>query len=229
MAKKIYSIDELSSKIDEDLSWRKKELQYIKTQIPDKKSSKQDTLLRSAIPILYAHWEGFVKMSAEFYLKFVASKYIKHSELKPQFIALSLAKLINDTAINNIESRTAIIENLLLKLNKSSNIPTKNIINTKSNLNYSVFKEIIYTLSLSVGAFSNYESYINDLVDTRNHIAHGNQKFVDYKTCIGMFDDMFAIMETLKNEILNSAVQENYKIRSIRTVNEIIISDGNNT
>lgn len=217
MAKKIYLINELSNKIDEDLSWRKKELQYIKSQIPNNKSSKQEALLRSAIPILYAHWEGFVKVSTESYLKFVASKYIKHSELQPQFIALSLAKLINDTSVNNIESRTAIIKNLLDTFNKSSNIPTKNIINTKSNLNFSVFKEILFILSLSATPYIIYESYIDDLVDTRNHIAHGNQKIIDYMTCMNMFDDMFSIMEILKNDILNSAVLENFRSPSIST------------
>lgn len=62
MSDKIFTVEDLVTKIDEDLSWRKKELYFIKTQIPKDKSPKQSAYLRLAIPLLYAHWEGLLNL-----------------------------------------------------------------------------------------------------------------------------------------------------------------------
>lgn len=215
MSDKILTIDDLVNKIDEDLSWRKKELHYIKTQIPKDKSPKQASYLRLAIPLLYAHWEGFAKSSMEAYLKYVSLKFLKHTDLKPQFVALSLSKLLGLSEIKNLVGKTTIVKELLSRLNEKAKIPTKEVIQTKSNLKYDVFREIVYTLSLSEATFSSYESFINDLVDTRNHIAHGNYLRVEYNECIMMCDDLTSLLETLKTEIINSAVLELYKNSSL--------------
>ena len=211
MSDKIFTVEDLVTKIDEDLSWRKKELYFIKTQIPKDKSPKQSAYLRLAIPLLYAHWEGFAKSSMEAYLKFVSLKYLKHTDLKPQFIALSLSQLLGLSEIKNLEGKTIIVKELLSRLNDKAKIPTKEVIQTKSNLRYDVFREIIYTLSLSETVFSKYKSFIDDLVDTRNHIAHGNYLRVEYNDCITMCNDLTSLLETLKTEIINSAVLELYK------------------
>jgi hypothetical protein len=64
-----------------DYAWRRKELKLIKDQIPNKNSPKQNAALRFSVPILYAHWEGFVKKSCELYLEYVAKKYLKPNEV----------------------------------------------------------------------------------------------------------------------------------------------------
>lgn len=211
MGNKIITIDNLVDSIDNDLSWRKKELHYIKTLIPKEKSPKQSSYLRLAVPLLYAHWEGFAKSSMEAYLKYVALRNLKHTDLRPQFIALSLSKLLGLSEIKNLEGKTSIVSTLLLKLNDRAQIPTKDIIQTKSNLRYDVFREIIFTLSLSEEKFTIYKSFIDDLVDTRNHIAHGNYLKVEYKECITMCDDLTTLLEILKTEIVNSATLELFK------------------
>ena len=75
MAKKVFSFDDLTSLIGEDYSWRRKELKIIKNQIPSTNSPLQNASLRFAVPILYAHWEGFAKKSCEYYLEFISNKY----------------------------------------------------------------------------------------------------------------------------------------------------------
>ena len=102
---------------------------------------KQNAALRFSVPILYAHWEGFVKKSTEVYLEYVAKKYLKHNELKPQFIALSLSKKLGQLEIKNLEEKSKTVEFLINEFDKSSNILTKNVIQTKSNLKYYVFRK----------------------------------------------------------------------------------------
>lgn len=209
---KIVSQLELTEIIDKDLAWRRKELKVLKDNIPPKDSPLQKVILRASIPILYAHWEGFAKKSCEYYLEYVSNRKPIHKELKPQFISLALNKELKKVELKNIEDKTKAITFLIECLDKEADIPTENIIQTKSNLRFPVFKEIIYILGLNFKEFEEYESLINDLVDTRNTIAHGNSHKVIYPTYLQMHSDMDILMETLRTEIQNSAVLAKYKI-----------------
>ncbi len=213
MARTPYSYNQLIYLIGNDYAWRRKELKLIKDQIPSKSSPKQNAALRFSVPILYAHWEGFVKKSCELYLEFVAKKYLKHNELKPQFVALSLSKKLGDLDIKHIEQKTKIVEFLISEIDKNSNMQTKNVIQTKSNLRYSVLEEILFIIGIDESKFSHKRSLINDLVDARNHIAHGDYLRVEYDAYHLMHDDVQILMEQLKTEIENTATLEEYKLK----------------
>ncbi len=151
---KFYSTyDEFSNDLYADLSWRKYELSILKNSIPTSSNKKQQAFLRMAIPILYAHWEGFVNISSVYYLKYVKSKRLKHIELQEQFIALSLRNKLTLNETKSIEKQTQIVKYILNNFNERSNIPLRNIINTKSNLNFKVFNEIIFILGLDKDVF----------------------------------------------------------------------------
>ncbi len=212
MARKTYTYDQLTKLISEDYAWRRKELKLINDQISHKPSPKQSAALRFSVPILYAHWEGFVKKSTEIYLEFVAKKYLKHSELKPQFIALSLSKKLGNLEIKNLEEKSKAVEFLLNEFEKNSNILTTNVIQTKSNLRYKVFKEILFVVGIEESKFREFKGLIDDLVDARNNIAHGDYLRVDFNTFAIMFDEIQQAMNLLKTEIENSALSEEYKL-----------------
>lgn len=76
MSKGIYTSDELYNSIDKEIGWRKKELKLFKDKIPTEKSELQIVMLRSSIPIIYAHWEGFVKTACEYYWEYVSNRRI---------------------------------------------------------------------------------------------------------------------------------------------------------
>ena len=213
MSKKIYNLDDLSILLDEEISWRRKELSIIKNYIPFESNPKQNAALRFNVPILYAHFEGFVKQATEMYLNYVACKTLKHSELQSQFVTLSLTKKLGLLEIKNIEDKTKIIDFILNENDSRSNILTKNVIQTKSNLKFNVLKEVLFTIGIEVSKFENYKQLVNDLVEARNFIAHGDYLKIDYKTYINMFDDIQKLMIELKIEIENSALLENYKIK----------------
>uniref|UniRef100_UPI0024BA338C MAE_28990/MAE_18760 family HEPN-like nuclease n=1 Tax=Mesonia mobilis TaxID=369791 RepID=UPI0024BA338C len=109
MSKNLFSFDILSDKVIGEFSWRRKELTLLKNKIPLVKNPLQSAMIRATLPLLYAHWEGFVKVSLSYYLEYVSYKGLKHNELKTQFIALSLQNKIGSLKENNIESKTQII------------------------------------------------------------------------------------------------------------------------
>lgn len=211
MTKNLFTYDGLSQKLYDEFSWRRKELTLLKSKIPQERNSFQSAMLRSSLSLLYAHWEGFVKLTMSYYLEFVSKKHLKHNELKSTFIALSLQNKIGDLNNNSIEVRTRIIDFIFNDVDKKSNIPKKNIINTKSNLKFDVLKEILFILDLDDLYIDSKKELINDLVTQRNHITHGEQQLVDYETYENFFNDIIALMDYLKTTIENNAVQEKYK------------------
>lgn len=211
MAKNLFTYDGLSRKLYDEFAWRRKELTLLKSKIPLEKNSLQSAMLRSALPLLYAHWEGFVKLTMSYYLEYVSNKHLKHNELKNTFIALSLQNKLGDLNNNSIEIRTKTIQFIFNDIDKQSNIPKKNIINTKSNLKFDVLKEILFILDLDDSHIDSKKDLINDLVTLRNHIAHGEQQLIDFETYENFFNDIIALMDYLKTTIENNAVQEKYK------------------
>jgi hypothetical protein len=177
-------------------------------------NSLQSAMIRASIPLLYAHWEGFVKLTMSYYLEFVSNKFLKNSELKTQFIALSLQNKLGDLSNSSFENRTKIIDFMFSEINKRSNIPKKNIINTKSNLRFDVLKEILFILDLDDNHIDSQKNLINDLCDERNYIAHGEHKLVDFTTFNSFFIDIISLMEFLKTTIENNAIQEKYRMTS---------------
>ncbi|WP_312364728.1 MAE_28990/MAE_18760 family HEPN-like nuclease [Sphingobacterium sp.] len=210
MGREVTTILGLTNKLTDEFAWRRKELKVLKDKIPSTGGSLQAAMLRSSVPLLYAHWEGFVKVAMSCYLEHVSRKYVPNNVLTPKFLALSLQNKLGDFIETSFESKAKIIELLFVDYSKKSNIPKKNIINTKSNLRFDVLKEILFLLDLEDSHIDGHKELINDLVDTRNHIAHGEYNSVDFKTYASIHDDVIALMEYLKTKIENNAVQKKY-------------------
>ena len=66
----IQTLEDLNKTLATDIAWRKKELSEIKTLIELKNVSPQrhNVCIRSGICILYAHWEGFIKLAGNSYV-----------------------------------------------------------------------------------------------------------------------------------------------------------------
>jgi len=70
---KIKSIEKLQNVLDSDLVWRKKELIDLKLLIH---SSDNPVFRRAGFALISAHFEGFVKFSANMYMIYVSSQNI---------------------------------------------------------------------------------------------------------------------------------------------------------
>jgi len=100
------TVEDLYDFMSDELWWRRKELDDIKWLIQKNSGSesKKKVLLRSAITMLYAHWEGFIKNVSKAYINFVAKRRFKYAELSSNFLALALRQRVSMTNSDNIES-----------------------------------------------------------------------------------------------------------------------------
>ncbi|PKH02769.1 hypothetical protein CXF72_09935 [Psychromonas sp. MB-3u-54] len=197
-------------KISEEYSWRRRELILYKTKVPTDINPIQTVFLRAAIPFIYGHWEGFVKVCMSLYLRYVSELQLKHSELKTPFVALSFSNKISSFDSNSIFKKVELVDLMFEKLESRSNIPKKNIINTKSNLRYEVLEEILFNVNLESHGLKTKSEVINSLVDTRNHIAHGEYKYISYETYSSFNDEVLSLLERIKTIIENSAVNKEF-------------------
>jgi hypothetical protein len=217
MSKENRTLEMLLENLDEDFSWRIKELNIIKNKIPRVKNSsvrddEQDALIRAGITILYAHWEGFVKFAADCYLNYVSLKKLKHNELQSCFLALCLKKKINELETNKFELQQVAVEFLLDELEKRAYIPYEGIIQTKSNLKFWVFRDICIIIGIDYKKYQLKEKAIDkQLVERRNNIAHGKYLLVDYEGYISIYNLVIEMMRNVKNDIFDAASNEKYK------------------
>lgn len=174
---KIRTLDDLQNMIDTEMGWRKRELSALKANINSSRLFAKDTALRSGIAILYAHWEGAIKSIAYYYLVYVSSLKISYSQLKPNFLAITLKNemnIFNSTNKNSLH--TEIVGKIYCLNDQNSNIPTEGIITTGSNLNSTIFKEIMSTIGLNTELYEQSYNLIDEvLLNMRNHIAHGER------------------------------------------------------
>lgn len=179
---KIRTIEQLSDILAEDLAWRKKELSEVKSliELKDISEQKYKLFLRSGICILYAHWEGFVKLASNSYLEFVRMQKLSYDQLASNFVALAMKEKLKETKDTNKPSLyIPICDFFLFELNQKSNLP-KEAISTASNLSSEILKEIMSILGLNFADYSTKSKLIDEkLLKSRNEIAHGSYLLID--------------------------------------------------
>ena len=210
---KIRTTEHLQTVLDEDFVWRRKELSLILTTIKSSKPKTLNTNIRIGVVILYAHWEGFIKNSAEYYLIYVAGKKLAFDELENNFIALSLkTKLKEFEETNKNTVHTQLIDFLLGNLKIKANLPIENIIKTQSNLNSSILKEILSILGIDYSQFELKEKFIDSqLLKIRNSVAHGQDPDITELDFYELYYEIINMMSSIKNEISNNASLAKYK------------------
>ena len=219
---RIRTLNDLSYRLSEDLVWRKKELSVLESLI-DTKSFAQDktnALIRSGIPLLYAHWEGYIKCAASAYLEFVSrQKDLKYCDLTYNFVAIAMKKKLNEaSATNQSTIHNQVIQFLMESMEQRIDIPTDDAIKTGSNLSSSLFQQILALLGIEYKPYELKQKLIDEkLLKKRNRIAHGEYLDVDVASYKELHEKIIEMMELFKNQIENHAVQKLYLRTSKRS------------
>ncbi len=92
-------------------------------------------------------------------------------------------------------------------------MPRQGLVNTRSNLRFSVLSEILQSVGLDPAEFSTRSNLIDrSLCDARNEIAHGRERFPAPEAFDGLHDSVIVMMETLRHRILEAVRLETYKV-----------------
>ena len=210
-------LEEIRAEMEEELTWRQREIVFLKNvMVGITKEEDKERYRKSLIVMLYAHFEGFCKTCLLIYVKAINDLNLTRKEANDSLVASSMEgifngydnldkkckifkrELPNDTGLHKFYRRTDLVVQFNEFLEQKLVIDD-NVINTESNLWYHVLKKNLFKLGIDYTVFDQYQSSINTLVNKRNSIAHGSEKFgiaeSEYKK---IQDD---IIETMNNII----------------------------
>ena len=210
---KIRRISGAQDAIDKHFAWRLKEIANFKSMIKSADAIPQKSLIRAGIPLLYAHWEGFVKVASEVYLNFVANQRHQYSDLRLCFMVRGLKKRLDELEESRNSKRNVEILRFVLKeSDKRASIPYKNAVDTKSNLNSKAFKNVALSIGIDPGPYETKYNFINEsILRRRNMIAHGEYLDVGPNDYQNISDTTIGLMRQYKTDIENAIVLQSYK------------------
>lgn len=216
---RIRTIDDLTDKLASELAWRKKELSDLKYYIglSPHYSTRRKVLGRCGVAILYAHWEGFVKLAGRYFLEFVAMQRLRNEELHNNLLTLSMRKRVKFSPNSRKTSEFSKITSFFLsQISDRATVPYKTAIDTESNLSSAVLREIMWCLGLDYSPYETRQKFIDSrLLGRRNHVAHGEDMDVDPDEYDEMRTAVIEMMTNLKSQIENSVVLKTYTQASI--------------
>lgn len=209
---KVRSLTDIVTVMDTELGWRKRELQYISTQVARLESNAQATAIRGGIALLYAHWEGFIVAALRAYVDFVSSKRVLFDQLSYELRAGVLRSSFSNVEAAKCASARA---NFLRDWKSKAGLPCKfnatKWITAESNLNSSRFLGLVAVVGLDEAQFSTAAKFLDEsLVARRNSICHGERLELDSVGYLSVEEQVVALMEAVKTVIVNAAVSSTY-------------------
>lgn len=212
---KIRSPEEFSHFIDHEYSWRRHELTNLRNNAFSAKKTIKTSLLRSFVPLLYAHWEGLIKQLSVAVLEYIVHRGFRYSELKSTFRAYAIAEYSRENPLKQFSACVSFLSEV--DYSAAIKIDPHKYIDASSNLNAKVLKDFASKLGIDYSLYATKENFINEtFVKLRNGICHGERIDVDESTCESLYREITELMQLFKNQIENHVSQESFLLEESR-------------
>lgn len=210
---KVKTLDNLAHILAEDLNWRRRELHDLLNAATSSKEHLQAAICRASLSLCYAHFEGFIKYSGTRYLEYISRQGLRHKEIQSNFIAISCHRSIREAASSKKSHLTSqLIDFLILNEEDKIRLPFEGIIDTESNLNSSLLRDIVRNLGISDSfVFDSEVNFIDrELLKPRNSIAHGERSHVSISALEQAIERVNKLMLEFKTCVENAACAKKY-------------------
>lgn len=214
---KPYTEFDLSNQLTQDRIWRIREISDLRSLTERADPIQQRVLLRSLVTMCYAHWEGYVRFSARKFLEHIALRKLRYDEIERQFFRNYFLPRLTALSSNkgSLEDRCTLIDNILDFSDRRFSHVNNDLVNTQSNLNFDVFRDICLICGVSVEKFASKQVFIDVfLLKRRNSIAHGEDTLVGIEDLLKLVDESIELMRTFGDDLENRAVLKTYKLQA---------------
>lgn len=209
---RIRTLGQLVEVLDNDLAWRKRELTTVKFMLASRRTHQTGPLLRAAICLLYAHWEGFVNTAATGYVAFVANQGLRYRDLTPNFVALGLRREILSAGRSERPTvHTGLAAILTSDLSDRAEIDWRNL-PIGSNINSDTLREILALLGLDERDYLSKGPLLDKkLLANRNRIAHGERADLEPADYDGLQSEIIELVERFGTDVQNAAATGRFR------------------
>jgi hypothetical protein len=210
---KPYTEENLSDLFDEDLIWRRKELSDMKSAVRTADTAAKSVLLRAMITMSYAHWEGYVRTCANRYFEYLTIRRRPYTDLERQVYVNTFLVRIDalQKGRTSLEARCKLITDILDGAVGTFNYVHPSLIDTKSNLNTDIIKEICIICSIDFSHFENKRLFLDHLIiKRRNAIAHGQLEYIQQTELDYLVSEILALMQHFRTLLENEVYQKHY-------------------
>lgn len=211
---KPYSDEDLANQLISDRTWRIREISDLNAAVLRADQVARGVLLRAAVAICYAHWEGYVKFAAKKYLEHIALRKIQYHDLDRQFLRNHFLPRLNalSTSRKSITERCALIDEIFNSVSLKFARVNEDLISTHSNLSFDIFRDICFVCGVSFSAFEGEQTFIDTiLLKRRNAIAHGEDTFVGLEDVKLVAECTIKLIRMFGDALENQAVLKAYK------------------
>jgi hypothetical protein len=165
--------DHFEVQLSDSVDRRREEITHVRRVVAElRETTLAQTTMLMAIPMLYAHWEGFVKESVELYIEYIEKQPVAPARLNPIVFSFairkSLALLIKSGSVDRISD---FAKWMMAMITTPIKFEDKTI-ETRANLSFANLKALCETLSIDVAGIEDKRRNLDGLVHRRNNIAH---------------------------------------------------------
>ncbi|MCK9187831.1 MAG: MAE_28990/MAE_18760 family HEPN-like nuclease [Acidithiobacillus sp.] len=176
-------------------------------------SVSRHALLRALVAMSYAHWEGYVRTCATRYFEHLTLRKKTFSDYERQIYINSVLGRLDALyqSRTSIKERCTLINDILDGAGRRFAHINQDLIDTRSNLNTDVTKDICLICGIDSEHFEDKRTFIDLLLlKRRNAIAHGQQAFIPVEEIDDFVANVLSIMRVFRNLLENKVYTKAY-------------------
>ena len=207
------TVGQLAEGLDQEFSWRLQELSSLRQLIRQADGVSRRTALRAAVPVLYAHWEGFVKEAAVTYGRYISNSRLRYRDVRLCFLGIRALGRVRE--LSDIKRRIFAPEALLADIFAAEEsrvvISLSDHLDDIGNLDFDRFEQIALFLSIDIEPYVSKRPIIDEvLLSNRNKIAHGEYLPIDERSYEELSSAILELMRQFKTDVQNGAALKKY-------------------
>ena len=210
---KLLTPGQFTDAISKDLAHRKRDLTNLNTVVAGCREHQLSVMSSSAVCMLYAHWEGFVKYGGTCFANFVFYQGIAPEHLSNGVIASAVRdKFTELRATKKVSLCREFVASIRHPNTGIASLNWKQAVETYNNLKLDVLMEVLALLGCDPAFYLTKKGIIDDrLVRYRNSIAHTGYSDFDPSDFGVMYNDTIGLLDRFRDDLEDAVTNKTYR------------------
>jgi hypothetical protein len=162
--------------------------------------------------MLYAHWEGYCKHLFDCYIRLILRQKPLAKDLNNSLAMQHIRHALLRANSGDLDGQERLLALLRGKSTERVRLVRASMSDTKSNLRYGTFCDLLNAFGVDEADFATKEKLIDSLLcDRRNVIAHGRASFPDPEDVLELRENVDWLMDHLRDVFVGQVRTKAYR------------------